>query len=55
MTAVLADRAPTAAEREQGPLVAEVGHVRALLEAYRDGTPRPQPPWQATRTSHSRQ
>ncbi len=48
MTAVLADRAPTAAEREQGPLVAEVGHVRALLEAYRDGTPRPQPPLQAT-------
>ena len=30
---------PTAAEREQPPLVAEVAHVRSLLEAYRDGVP----------------
>ncbi len=30
---------PTAAEREQPPLVAEVEHVRLLLEAYRDGAP----------------
>jgi len=32
---------PTGAEREQPPLVAEVEHVRALLEAYRDGEPAP--------------
>ena len=38
MTALLE---PTAAEREQPPLVAEVEHARALLEAYRDGTPVP--------------
>ena len=48
MTAVLADRAPTAAEREQGPLVAEIAYVRTLLEAFRDGTPTPQPPLHAT-------
>jgi hypothetical protein len=48
VTAVLADRAPSAAEREQAPLVAEIAHVRALLEAFRDGAPTPQPPLQAT-------
>jgi vesicle-fusing ATPase len=39
VTAVLPAREPTAAELEQGPLVAEVERVRVLLEAYRDGTP----------------
>jgi vesicle-fusing ATPase len=41
MTAVAA-RGPTAAEREQPPLVVEVEHVRALLEARRLGAPPPQ-------------
>ena len=44
MSAAVADRAPTAAEREQSPLVAEVEHVRALLEAFRDGEPAPARP-----------
>jgi len=48
VTALLADRAPTVAEREQEPLVAEIAHVRALLEAFRDGAPRPQPRLEAT-------
>jgi hypothetical protein len=37
MTAVLLDREPTTAEREQSPLVRELAYVRALLEAFRDG------------------
>jgi hypothetical protein len=41
VNAAVADRVPTAAEREQQPLVAEVEHVRALLEAFRDGEPAP--------------
>ena len=44
MTVTLADRPPTAAEREQSALVAEVEHVRALLEAFRDGAAPPQAP-----------
>ena len=34
---VAALAAPTPAEREQAELVAELAHLRALLEAYRDG------------------
>ena len=48
MTAVLADRAPTAAEREQQPLVAEIAYVRGVLHAYGDGSPPPQPPLHAS-------
>ena len=44
MTAVLADRAATAAEREQPALVGELEHVRAVLEAFRDGRPPPPAP-----------
>jgi hypothetical protein len=44
MTAVLVDRKPITAEREQPPLVAELEHVKAVLEAYRDGTPGPPGP-----------
>jgi hypothetical protein len=44
MTAALADRAPTTAEREQPALVAELEHMRALLVAFRDGAPPPAPP-----------
>ena len=36
MTAI-AERGPTAAEREHTPLVAELEHVRALLDAHRLG------------------
>ena len=39
------ERPPTPAEQEQPPLVAEIEHLRALLEAYRDGeTGVPPPP-----------
>jgi len=44
MTATLAERAPTAAEREQSPLVVEVEHLRALLQAFQDGTAAPPAP-----------
>jgi vesicle-fusing ATPase len=44
MSAILEQRAPTAAEREHSPLAAEVEHVRALLEAARDGAPPPVAP-----------
>ena len=37
MTAVLSPPEPATAEREHAPLVAELQHVRALLEAHRDG------------------
>jgi vesicle-fusing ATPase len=35
---------PPAAEREQAPLVAELGRLRELLEAHRDGRDAPPPP-----------
>ena len=41
MTAVAASPEPVAAEREQRPLVAEIEQIRALLEAFRDGTAAP--------------
>ena len=41
MTVAAAAREASHAERQQGPLVAEVAHVRALLEAYRDGNAPP--------------
>src|SRR5262245_9358010 len=41
VTVVLPAREPTAAEQEQPPLVAEIEHVNALLEAYRDDSPAP--------------
>ncbi len=41
MTAI-AERGPTAAEREHSPLVAELEHVRALLDAHRLGEPPPE-------------
>jgi len=44
MTAAPSLVEPTAAELEQPTLVAEIGRVRALLEAYRDGTAPPPPP-----------
>jgi len=44
MTAAPSLVEPTAAELEQATLVAEIGRVRALLEAYRDGTAPPPPP-----------
>ena len=44
MTAALADRAPSLAERDQPALVAELEHLRALLEAFRDGAEPPSAP-----------
>ena len=44
MTAILEQRAPSAAEREHSPLAAGIEHVRALLEAVRDGAPPPVAP-----------
>src|SRR6266540_2188764 len=41
MTAVLADRAPTTAEREQSPLVLDLVQIRRILEALRDGVAPP--------------
>ena len=41
MTAVLADRAPTTAEREQSPLVLDLEQIRRILEALRDGVAPP--------------
>jgi len=38
------ERPSTPAEQEQPPLVAEIDHLRALLEAYRDGEPGVRPP-----------
>jgi ATP-dependent 26S proteasome regulatory subunit len=43
MTVTLPLPDATAAEREQPPLVAEIEHVRARLEACRDGSPAPLP------------
>ncbi len=44
MSVVAPVRETTVAERAQLPLVAEVEHLRALLEACRDGGPAPTPP-----------
>jgi vesicle-fusing ATPase len=44
VTSALPVREPSAAERQQQPLVAEGEHIRALLEAYRDAMPAPPPP-----------
>jgi len=41
VTAVLPVREPTHAELERAPLLAEVAHVRTLLEAFRDGVEAP--------------
>ena len=43
----------TTVEREQSPLVRELEHVRALLEAFRDGEEPPEatPPEAATTAS----
>ena len=41
MTALFEERTPTAAEREQSSLAQEIEHIRALLEAARDGGPSP--------------
>ena len=48
MTAALADRAPSLAERDQPALVVELEYVRVLLEAFRDGAQPPPAP--ATRS-----
>ncbi len=44
MSAVAEPRAQTHAEHQFSPLVIEVAHMRALLEAYRDGRPAPAAP-----------
>jgi ATP-dependent 26S proteasome regulatory subunit len=41
VSAVVAERLPTAAEREQPPLIRELEHIRALLEALRNGATPP--------------
>ena len=44
MSTIAEPQPATHAERQVAALAAEVAHVRALLEAYRDGTERPLPP-----------